>query len=420
MPEPGRKRKQPTTNDEISEDCEATKTPFSIQQNVFDAEISQHIYNDSPAVIVEKDPDGAPKGPPAHFTRPSTLNRLVHSDMSPYRLARPSLPPRKSAPEPINFRTTYKSIDFSLLTKGDVGHSVPTDISLGDESISLAHTHQQAISNAIRSEANRKGEFSSHFQNPEATAILLRAFLRGAHPILNIVSIPALLEEYQELSTGQLATSSQVSLLWATLYCGALSCSQSDLFIAFPQMTRKTLLQELLDLSSQALDHAGFPRNSDIASLTAFLLTNLCRIKSPCQNEIISTAIRISLKLGLHPHFSDDLNLSSCYDLHKKIWCLVLRLDTSVAISGGTMATLISGNNDLDKNVTWTGYAHKSFCTPNLTSEAGPNDGILCRIHTHAPRICLLSQSIERMTQTSTSITGISLMLRIVSVRLIK
>ncbi len=125
----------------------------------------------------------------------------------------------------------------------------------------------------------------------------------------------------------------------------------------------------------------------------------------------MSTATRAGLKLRLHERFGNDIDVSTTYQVHRNMWRLVLYLDASVAISGGTFAVLINDEARTSKvasSAMWT--------TPNPKDTPGlmpmewleTDMEIYCKSHMSSPTSCPLAQCIQAVAGARDRLTGIT------------
>ncbi|KAK5994272.1 Transcription factor yanR-like protein [Cladobotryum mycophilum] len=194
---------------------------------------------------------------------------------------------------------------------------------------------------------------------PKSTCDLLyRSFLTSIHAILPLIHLKSFDEEYNgfwavveghdksESMKGILGENpSYLSLLFAVLFGGAVSCSRDVLNSQFKVITRATISSFLREAATLAQHMVAFPRNPTIYSLMSFLIVQhlLIREEEPLSScSYISVALRVAQAMGLHRDGSKfSLNATET-EVRRRIWWHIIHTDVMTPIPSSLPPSCLS------------------------------------------------------------------------------
>ncbi|KAJ9298235.1 transcriptional regulator family: Fungal Specific TF [Paecilomyces variotii] len=172
---------------------------------------------------------------------------------------------------------------------------------------------------------------------------LLQAYLWNFHPVIPIVHLPTLLEEYKRFwenhRDSHLATTMpSIPLIIAVLFAGAVVCTSRDVF---DSQTQKACIVSLHRTVSEILRLSSFPRTPTIETLTAYIIVQgtFMREEEPLATcGFIGVAVRVAQMLGLHKdatHFSSNTPAQITAEVRRRVWWHIFALDVLVATAAG-------------------------------------------------------------------------------------
>lgn len=174
---------------------------------------------------------------------------------------------------------------------------------------------------------------------------LLQAYVWNFHPVIPIVHIPTLFEEYnrfwetQDHADPHLSTAMPgIPLIIAVLFAGAVVCASRDVF---DSQTQKSWAVSLHRTASETLRLSSFPRTPTIESLTAYIIVQgtFMREEEPLATcSFIGVAVRVAQMLGLHKdamHFASNTPKQITAEIRRRVWWHIFALDVLVATAAG-------------------------------------------------------------------------------------
>ncbi|EWC47093.1 hypothetical protein DRE_03462 [Drechslerella stenobrocha 248] len=178
---------------------------------------------------------------------------------------------------------------------------------------------------------------------------LYKAFLNGVHPVIPLLHSPSFNKDYSKFwklksqdDTNNLSFSPTfVPLLFAVLYTGALSISNSSFKEAFPNPNhpRNVITSHLHRTALATLSITAFPRGPTLSSLIAYLLIHTCKIREEeplTSYSFVGVAMRAAQSAGLHREPATFKGLNEVErEVRRRIWWHIVYLDVQAAIATG-------------------------------------------------------------------------------------
>lgn len=175
---------------------------------------------------------------------------------------------------------------------------------------------------------------------------LLEAFTYDYHPIVPLVHIPTIQEEYKRYWTtnarqpGIRRNSRFIPLMLAIIFAGSVVCAGEKFREAFgPSTSREDLSTSLYLLATKMLRMANFPRTPTIDSFTAYLIIQgtWMRDEEPLTCcAFVGTAVRVAQMLGLNKEPSQFKKIPPiAAEVRRRIWWHVYNVDVLVAVASG-------------------------------------------------------------------------------------
>ena len=172
---------------------------------------------------------------------------------------------------------------------------------------------------------------------------LLQGYVWNFHPVIPIVHIPTLLEEYKLFWENHkdsllLTAMPSIPLIIAVLFAGAVVCTSRD---GFDSQMQKAWAVSLHRTASESLRLSSFPRTPTIESLTAYIILQgtFMREEEPLVTcSFIGVAVRVAQMLGLHKdamHFSSNAPLQITAEIRRRVWWHIFSFDVLVATAAG-------------------------------------------------------------------------------------
>lgn len=208
-----------------------------------------------------------------------------------------------------------------------------------------------------------RNDASSRYRDPNDQRIqlpdrkvcddLLQSFIWNFHPVIPLVHIPTLREQYGtfwEHHDGRFLAPDHttIAFILAVLFAGAAVVPLQD--VHEPD-EHKELVASLYRTASEALRSSCFPRTPTVQSLTAYLILQctFMREEEPLTTcSFIGVAVRVAQILGLHKdprQFESQTKIVPvAAEVRRRVWWHVFALDVLVATAAG-LPPLIESNS---------------------------------------------------------------------------
>lgn len=212
--------------------------------------------------------------------------------------------------------------------------------------------------------------------------VLLGSFLLSVKPLLPLVHVPTLLDDYKafwEQTATQIPVDQKskngsfVSLLWSVLYCGMVAASPSLLAESGIQMRDSCVFIKQLRLMLErtlVLSHY-----TELPTLNGFIAVLLAWECDPIANEIlaapafVSQAMQVARTLGLHHEESIVSRGKVEAELARRVWYHVVFLEVYACVAAGSV--LSYGTQESSYNTQLPQPLHDSFLDSERRTRIG-------------------------------------------------
>ena len=177
--------------------------------------------------------------------------------------------------------------------------------------------------------------------------ILYRCYISGVHGVFPLAHLPTLLQWYDDFWSwhdNRYSTMTPypypafISLLYAILFGGSVSCSRYVFDAEFAGESRSSVSSRLSDHAIRSLSQLSFLRSPTLPGLMAFLIihTLLCREEEPLVGSLsFSLALRMAEIMGLHREpASFDIEPHHA-EARRRVWWHIVWMDSLVSNATG-------------------------------------------------------------------------------------